>query len=144
MSRLADLGHDLQTGAKTVDIVNRRKTWFLVSVALVLVSMLGLGVRQLRPLRMRLEFQDFGPQNAIEPEIPLRAIVEIQSLNARVVSGHHHGLNANPALRFDVTLLKRHEGERLSFEPSALYRSTHRLLGGQCGHSDERELLQAL
>ena len=93
---------------------------------------------------MRVEFQDLGPQNAIEPEIPLGTIIEVQSLNARVVSGHHDRLNANPALRFDVTLLQRHEGKRLSFEPGALYRSTHRLLGGQCGHTDERELLQAL
>ncbi|MBA3742942.1 protein translocase subunit SecF [Sporichthya sp.] len=47
MSRWSDLGHDLQTGAKSVDIIDRRKTWFLVSAVLVLISILGLGVRQL-------------------------------------------------------------------------------------------------
>lgn len=47
MSRWNDLGHDLQTGEKSVDIIDRRKTWFLVSAVLVLISILGLGVRQL-------------------------------------------------------------------------------------------------
>jgi len=53
MSRLADLGHDLQTGAKSLDVVNRRRTWFMISAVLVLVSMLGLAARQ---LNMGVEF----------------------------------------------------------------------------------------
>ena len=53
MSRMADLGHDLQTGEKSIDIVYRRKTWFIVSAVLVLVSILGLAVRQ---LNMGVEF----------------------------------------------------------------------------------------
>jgi preprotein translocase subunit SecF len=47
MSRWSDLGADLQTGQKSVDVVGRRKTWFLISGVLVLISILGLGVRQL-------------------------------------------------------------------------------------------------
>jgi preprotein translocase subunit SecF len=53
MSRLADLGHDLQTGARDLDIVYRRKRWFTISVVLVLISLLGLVVRQ---LNMGVEF----------------------------------------------------------------------------------------
>ena len=54
MSRLAELGARLQTGETSVDIIGRRKRFFLVSVALVLVSMLGLGVRH---LNLGVEFE---------------------------------------------------------------------------------------
>jgi preprotein translocase subunit SecF len=48
MSRMADLGAKLQSGEKSIDIVGRRRTWFLISATLVLISFLGLGVRQLQ------------------------------------------------------------------------------------------------
>ncbi len=47
MSYFSDLGADLQTGQKSIDVVGRRKTWFMLSAVLVLVSIVGLGVRQL-------------------------------------------------------------------------------------------------
>jgi preprotein translocase subunit SecF len=53
MSRLADLGHDLQTGEKSLDVVGKRRTWFAISIALVILSMLGLAARQ---LNMGVEF----------------------------------------------------------------------------------------
>ena len=47
MSRLADLGARLQSGETSVDIVGNRRKYFLVSLVLVAISMLGLGVRHL-------------------------------------------------------------------------------------------------
>jgi preprotein translocase subunit SecF len=54
MSKLADLGARLQTGETSVDIVGNRKRFFLASIALVLISMLGLGVRH---LNLGVEFE---------------------------------------------------------------------------------------
>jgi preprotein translocase subunit SecF len=53
MGRMSDLGADLQNGTKSIDIVNRRRTWFLISAALMVVSLLGLGVQK---LNMGVEF----------------------------------------------------------------------------------------
>src|ERR1700710_2029630 len=47
MSRLADLGARLQSGETSVDIVGNRRKYFLVSLVLVAISMLGLGVGHL-------------------------------------------------------------------------------------------------
>jgi preprotein translocase subunit SecF len=54
MSRLADLGARLQTGETSIDIVGKRRKYFLASIALVLISMLGLGIRH---LNLGVEFQ---------------------------------------------------------------------------------------
>jgi preprotein translocase subunit SecF len=54
MSRLAEMGARLQSGETSVDIVGRRKRFFLASLALVLVSLLGLGVRH---LNLGVEFE---------------------------------------------------------------------------------------
>ncbi|MGQ0466787.1 MAG: protein translocase subunit SecF [Sporichthyaceae bacterium] len=47
MSRVANFGADLQSGRRSFDIVGRRRKWFAISIVLVLVSMIGLGVRGL-------------------------------------------------------------------------------------------------
>ncbi len=47
MSRLGDLGARLQTGEKSYNFIGRRKVYFLISVVLVAISVLGLGTRQL-------------------------------------------------------------------------------------------------
>lgn len=80
MSRLADLGHDLQTGARSVDVVNKRRTWFLISAALVLVSLLGLAVRQ---LNMGVEFDggsvfELSVKNSSVEDV--RGVVEAQGV----------------------------------------------------------------
>jgi preprotein translocase subunit SecF len=54
MSRLAELGSRLQSGETSVNIVGNRKRFFLASLALVLISMLGLGIRH---LNLGVEFQ---------------------------------------------------------------------------------------
>ncbi len=52
-SRWADLGADLQSGARSIDVVGRRRLWFKISAGLLLVSVLGLLIRG---LNMGVEF----------------------------------------------------------------------------------------
>ncbi|MCO5311205.1 MAG: protein translocase subunit SecF, partial [Austwickia sp.] len=48
MSRgLAQFGNDLYSGQRSIDFVGRRKTWYVVSLVLFLLAVLGLGVRHL-------------------------------------------------------------------------------------------------
>ncbi|WP_019876933.1 protein translocase subunit SecF [Sporichthya polymorpha] len=47
MSRLADLGGQLQRGERSIDFVGRRRLWLLISCVVIVVSALGLGFRQL-------------------------------------------------------------------------------------------------
>ncbi|WP_116113496.1 protein translocase subunit SecF [Austwickia chelonae] len=44
---IAAFGNDLYTGKRSIDFIGRRRTWYLVSVILFVIAMLGLGVRQL-------------------------------------------------------------------------------------------------
>jgi preprotein translocase subunit SecF len=54
MSRLAELGARLQSGETSVNIVGNRKRFFIASLALVIISMAGLGIRH---LNLGVEFQ---------------------------------------------------------------------------------------
>ncbi|MBM7787905.1 protein translocase subunit SecF [Tenggerimyces flavus] len=45
MSRLGELGHKLYTGEVSIDFIKRRKTWYLVSVAIIVISVGGLWLR---------------------------------------------------------------------------------------------------
>lgn len=38
MSKLSDLGNDLYTGRKSIDFVGRRKLWYLVAVAMIVIA----------------------------------------------------------------------------------------------------------
>lgn len=53
MSRLADWGNDLYTGARSFDFVGRSKTWYKVSAVIMVIAALGFIVR---PLNFSLEF----------------------------------------------------------------------------------------
>ncbi|HUR73057.1 MAG TPA: protein translocase subunit SecF [Sporichthya sp.] len=74
MSRWSDLGADLQTGQKAVDIVGRRRTWFLISGALLLISIVGLGVRQ---LDMGVEFEG---GSVFEVSAPNTSVHDVRSI----------------------------------------------------------------
>lgn len=76
MPRMADLGAKLQSGEKSIDIVGRRRLWFLISVALVLVSLAGLGARQ---LQLGVEFDGgsvFEVRSSTADDSKIRDIVE--------------------------------------------------------------------
>lgn len=66
MSRFAKFGNDLYTGAKSFDFVGRYKTWYAVSGVLLVLALLGLGVRQ---LNLGIEFtggSDFRVSNVAD------------------------------------------------------------------------------
>jgi len=54
MSRLGDLGAALYAGTKSIDFVGRRRTWYLISAALVLIALAGIGFRG---LNLGIEFR---------------------------------------------------------------------------------------
>jgi preprotein translocase subunit SecF len=49
MSRFGDLGHRLYTGEVSYDFLARRRRWYLISAALILVSLVALLTRGLTP-----------------------------------------------------------------------------------------------
>lgn len=49
MASFAQFGNDLYTGRRSIDFVGRRKLWYLIAAVATLISLLGLGVRQLNP-----------------------------------------------------------------------------------------------
>ena len=53
MPSFATFGNDLYTGRRSIDFVGRRKLWYTIAVVAVLLSLAGLGIRQ---LNLGLEF----------------------------------------------------------------------------------------
>lgn len=49
MPSFARFGNDLYAGRRSIDFVGRRKLWYAIAAAVMLVSLLGLGIRGLRP-----------------------------------------------------------------------------------------------
>jgi len=49
MSRFGDLGHRLYTGEVSYDFISRRRRWYLISAALILISVAALLFRGLTP-----------------------------------------------------------------------------------------------
>ncbi|MFO7691322.1 MAG: protein translocase subunit SecF [Cryobacterium sp.] len=41
MARFAQFGNDLYTGKRSVDVVGRKKIWYLIAVAMILISIVG-------------------------------------------------------------------------------------------------------
>ncbi|HEX2808142.1 MAG TPA: protein translocase subunit SecF, partial [Kineosporiaceae bacterium] len=54
MPSFAVFGNDLYTGRRSIDFVGRRKTWYLVAVIAMAVSLIGLGIRG---LNLGIEFK---------------------------------------------------------------------------------------
>ncbi|MFH5823229.1 protein translocase subunit SecF [Georgenia sp. AZ-5] len=49
MASLATIGNELYTGKRSVDFIGRRRTWFAIAGALVVASLLLLGLKGLNP-----------------------------------------------------------------------------------------------
>jgi len=45
MASFSQFGNDLYTGKRSVDFVGRRRTWYLISIAIILLTVLGTAVR---------------------------------------------------------------------------------------------------
>jgi preprotein translocase subunit SecF len=54
MPSFAAFGNDLYTGRRSIDFVGRRRTWYMIATAAVMLSLLSLGVRG---LNLGLEFR---------------------------------------------------------------------------------------
>ena len=74
MGRMSDLGADLQNGTKSINIVDRRKTWFLLSALLMVVSILGLGVQK---LNMGVEFDGGSVFEIAAPDTDVPEVREV-------------------------------------------------------------------
>jgi preprotein translocase subunit SecF len=62
MSRFGRIGNRLYTGDVSIDFVGRRRTWYAISAAIVIVAVLALG---LRGLNMGIEFKG-GVEYAVQ------------------------------------------------------------------------------
>jgi preprotein translocase subunit SecF len=49
MASFAEFGNDLYTGKRSIDFVGRRKLWYAIAAVAMVISVLGLGVKQLNP-----------------------------------------------------------------------------------------------
>jgi preprotein translocase subunit SecF len=105
MSKLGDIGARLYRGDVSVDFVGRRKTWYLVSLAIVLVALGGL---LLRGLNFGIEFkggEEFNAQirnPAANVEKVTKAVVGTQieaALNPTVIA------SGTKAIRVDTKTL---------------------------------------
>ncbi len=79
MSGLASLGHRLYSGEVSFDFVGRRKTWYLVSAIILLVSIGAVGVRG---LNLGIEFRggaDFTIPNATCTVEEARGLAETET-----------------------------------------------------------------
>jgi preprotein translocase subunit SecF len=78
MSRFGRLGNSLYTGDVSIDFVGRRRTWYTISAAIVIVAALALG---LRGLNMGIEFKG-GVEYAVQMA-PTQS--NVQALRSAVV-----------------------------------------------------------
>jgi len=69
MADFAKFGNDLYTGKRSIPVVPRRKIWYILSITLAVISLIGLGVRGLSPsieFRGGSEFMVLGTVNPEE------------------------------------------------------------------------------
>ncbi|MFD1831445.1 protein translocase subunit SecF [Streptomyces desertarenae] len=107
MSRLGDLGGKLYRGEASYDFIGRRKLWYGVTLALMLISLAGLGVRG---LYMGIEFQG----GAVFTTPPTKLSVAEARETALDVSGAEPRIQelGSGALRIQVTGLDKAESEK--------------------------------
>jgi preprotein translocase subunit SecF len=103
MSRFGRLGNRLYTGDVSIDFVGRRRTWYAISAAIVIVAGLGLG---LRGLNMGIEFKG-GVEYAVQIA-PTQS--NVQALRSAVVGT---GLDAAS----DPIVVTSGNGMRVQTEP---------------------------
>ena len=86
MSRLNNFGQRLYKGEVSFDFVSRRRTWYIISIALVVVSIAAIAIRG---LNLGIEFRggaDFAIPNATCSITEARDLVEIESGGQAIVT----------------------------------------------------------
>jgi preprotein translocase subunit SecF len=114
MSRLGRIGNRLYTGDVSIDFVGRRRTWYTISAAIVIVAALALG---LRGLNMGIEFKggvEYDVQIASTQSnvVALRNAVVGTGLDAAsdpvvVTSGTGIRVQTEPMSEDDVTTVEK-------------------------------------
>jgi len=103
MSRFGRIGNRLYTGDVSIDFVGRRRTWYAISAAIVIVAALALG---LRGLNMGIEFK-----GGVEYEVQIAPTQSnVQALRSAVVGT---GLDAAS----DPIVVTSGNGMRVQTEP---------------------------
>ena len=107
MSRLGDLGNRLYTGETAYDFVGKRKIWYLFSLAVIVVSLVGLGVRG---LALGVDFEGGAVLTTPPTE---KSVEEVRHL-AEEASGADARAQelGNGAVRVTVTGLDTEESDR--------------------------------
>ncbi len=121
MSKLGDIGARLYRGDVSVDFVGRRKTWYLVSLAIVLVALAGL---LLRGLNYGIEFkggEEFNAQIA-NPAANIQKVTN-------AVTGTRIEAALNPTVIASGTKAIRVDTKTLSLDQAAVIERAIRATG---------------
>lgn len=115
MSRLNSFGQRLYKGEVSFDFVSRRRTWYIISIALVAVSIASIAIRG---LNLGIEFRggaDFAIPNATCSITDARDLVEVETGGQAIVTVAGSG-----TMRVQTETLTSAESIQLSDELGAL------------------------
>lgn len=128
MSRLNSFGQRLYKGEVSFDFVSRRRTWYIISIALVAVSIASIAIRG---LNLGIEFRggaDFAIPNATCSITDARDLVEVETGGQAIVTVAGSG-----TMRVQTETLTSAESIQLSDE-----------LGALCGVSGDEITVQVV
>ena len=109
MSRLNTFGQRLYKGEVSFDFVSRRRTWYIMSITLVALSIAAIGVRG---LNLGIEFRggaDFAIPNATCSITQARDLVEVETGGQAIVT-----LSGSGTMRVQTETLTSQESIQLS------------------------------
>ena len=109
MSRLSGFGQRLYNGQSSIDFVGRRKTWYIISAAILIVA---IGALLLRGLNLGIEFRgggDFGIPNATCSVEQARVVAEAQTGSEAIVT-----VAGNGTVRVQTETLTTAESTKLA------------------------------
>ncbi len=146
--KFAQLGNDLYTGKHSIDFVRRYKTWYVVSLGLVLLALAGLGVRG---LNLGIEFT--GGSDFRVSKVASLDNVEQRARSVVASAGGVEGARVTQVAGTDVRVeTERFEADKVSAVSAALSEEfgvpatsvTSSVIGPSWGASVSKQALQAL
>ncbi len=109
MSRISGFGQRLYNGQSSIDFVGRRKTWYIISAAILIVA---IGAVLLRGLNLGIEFRgggDFSVPNATCSVEQARVVTEAQTGSQAIVT-----VAGNGTIRIQTETLTNDESTKLA------------------------------